>query len=140
MPKKFLTLSEAVSRLQESDDDSELEDPAISIIPPEPDNLSDLEDVNDEDVGDKNRDVRDVVGECEIPTKEDLDQFIKARKPITITWEKEDNPNIGEPVCPAWDKKALVTYADKEPEEVFDPLTRGLIEHLITETNRYAQH
>lgn len=93
MPKKFLTLSEAVSRLQESDD-SELEDPVISIIPPESYNLLDLEDVNDEDVGATNISVvRDVVGECEISTKEDLDQFIKARKPTT-TWEKKDKPNI----------------------------------------------
>lgn len=149
MRRRFLTLEQAVAMvLEESDDEAEAE---ITILPPEDNpNVSDNEDIDDNDLGEVLP--ADVCGELEVTTKSTMldDEESEIPKPVKrlkktaknqeVNWKKRSDFDV-----PAVDiePKSLLqvnpNVINQSPFEIFLSIfDESYLEHLTEMTNLYA--
>lgn len=143
MAKKFKTAEEALEYMN-SLSDEELDDPEMIIIPPEPDAVSDEEEIDDsitncneiKTSGDP--EILDTAGTieilpkiCEETSKENIKPPIwkKCEPEFTLqtcSFSSEDNQHI------------IDQISGKTPVQLFHIMANDMISHTVTETNRYA--
>ena len=82
-------------------------------------------------------DIQEIAGGFEVPTKEDLADFV-TKQSIKANWKKEENQQADTSTVPAWKPETLEPFLECEPFEVFERYSDGLVELLVQETNRYA--
>ncbi|GBO12583.1 hypothetical protein AVEN_170632-1 [Araneus ventricosus] len=141
MTRKFLTAEESLEYMN-SLSDQEFDDPAMIIIPPEPNAVSDEEEIDDsitncnivETCGDP--EIRDTAGTIEV-----LSNICEETKFDTKTpkWKKCE-PEVSLSPCSFLLKiiNILQIRYQEKSRELFHVMAIDMISHTVTETNRYA--
>lgn len=149
--KRCLTLEEALEYFHEIDDDdiSEssstevTEQPDFVIIPPDPDELTDEEDIDDDVLGENLELPKDITGEIEVISKK-CRRKQYAKKKENILWEK---------CTPVFNRKPLDLHSieskkkesisnklvNHEPVDMFlEIFSEDLLKHIVEESIKYA--
>ncbi|XP_068241039.1 piggyBac transposable element-derived protein 2-like [Palaemon carinicauda] len=157
MAKKHsaLTVEEAINILFLDDEDDEIDNPDVIIIPPDVDELTDEEDISEDIIEDVS--VQDVPGSLEVQVNQQpIENPTKDRgASAKSSWKKREFCNTE----PIWKHKNLEYSKVKElseqykenlqeikeslynlsPLELFEKLmSRGIYDHILKETVRYA--
>ncbi|XP_054720347.1 piggyBac transposable element-derived protein 3-like [Uloborus diversus] len=143
MARKFLTVEEALDYMNALSDD-EIDEPEVIIIPPEPDLVSDEEEIDDSftnchtpALNDKS-DLQDAAGTVEIFTKNKCDASIFEMK--DVKWKKcEPKFDLSSKSIPFQEHQNITDIVSgKNPIELFHMMAEDMIAHTVGETNRYA--
>lgn len=152
--KRCLTLNEALDYLKvlENEDSSELSSDGevdskgigVTIIPPDPDIVTDEENVDDDILNDTNIPMpKDVAGELEIHFNNSGNKSKKSTKK-NIVWKKNSAIHKDEPIA---DKRDILQALSEKlnnhrPIDVFNQMfDEKLFEHIVQESIKYAhQH